>query len=37
MSGIEDALRDYGVRIEEAPISPTRLYELIANARSAAS
>ena len=29
MSGIEDALRDYGVRIEEAPISPARLFELI--------
>jgi carbon-monoxide dehydrogenase large subunit len=29
ISGIEDALRDYGVRIDEAPVSPRRLVELI--------
>lgn len=29
ISGIEDALRDYQVTIEEAPISPARLFELI--------
>jgi len=29
ISGVEDALRDYGVRIDEAPISPLRLFELI--------
>ena len=29
ISGVEDALRDYGVRIDEAPISPARLFELI--------
>jgi carbon-monoxide dehydrogenase large subunit len=29
ISGIEDALCDYGVRIDEAPISPPRLFELI--------
>jgi carbon-monoxide dehydrogenase large subunit len=29
MSGIEDALRDYGVRIDEAPIGPARLLHLI--------
>src|SRR5882724_3726173 len=29
ISGVEDALRDYDVRIDEAPISPARLFELI--------
>ena len=29
ISGIEDALRDYGVRIDETPISPARLFELM--------
>jgi carbon-monoxide dehydrogenase large subunit len=29
ISGVEDALRDYDVRIDEAPISPLRLFELI--------
>jgi len=29
MSGIEDALRDYRIRIDEAPIGPARLFELI--------
>jgi aerobic carbon-monoxide dehydrogenase large subunit len=29
ISGIEDALRDYDVRIEEVPITPARLFQLI--------
>jgi carbon-monoxide dehydrogenase large subunit len=29
ISGIEDALSDYDLRIDEAPISPARLFELI--------
>jgi carbon-monoxide dehydrogenase large subunit len=29
ISGIEDALRDYGVHIDETPISPARLFQLI--------
>jgi carbon-monoxide dehydrogenase large subunit len=29
ISGIEDALIDYGLRIDEIPISPARLHELI--------
>jgi carbon-monoxide dehydrogenase large subunit len=29
ISGIEDALSSYGVRIDEAPISPHRLFQLI--------
>jgi carbon-monoxide dehydrogenase large subunit len=29
ISGVEDALRDYGVRIDEAPVSPARLFQLI--------
>ena len=29
ISGIEDALSSYGVRIDEAPISPARLFQLI--------
>lgn len=35
ISGIEDALGAYGVRIDEAPISPARLFQLIraANAK----
>ena len=28
-SGIEDALRDYGITIREIPITPARLAELI--------
>ena len=35
ISGVEDALRDYGVRIDEAPISPFRLFELIKAAKAA--
>ena len=37
ISGIEDALRHYGIRIEEAPISPARIFELIAKARLSAN
>jgi carbon-monoxide dehydrogenase large subunit len=37
ISGIEDALRDYGIRIEEAPISPARIFELIAKAQPSAN
>ena len=33
ISGIEDALRDYDLRIGEAPISPARLFELIKASR----
>ena len=35
ISGIEDALSSYGVRIDEAPISPAKLFQLIraANAK----
>jgi carbon-monoxide dehydrogenase large subunit len=29
MSGIEDALREYGVIIEETPISPAKIFQLI--------
>jgi aerobic carbon-monoxide dehydrogenase large subunit len=29
ISGIEDALSSYGVRIDEAPISPAKLFQLI--------
>jgi carbon-monoxide dehydrogenase large subunit len=29
ISGIEDALSEYGLRIDETPISPARLFELI--------
>ena len=35
ISGIEDALRDYGLRIEEAPISPVRIFELIRASKAA--
>ena len=35
ISGIEDALRDYGVRIEESPISPVRIFELIQASKAA--
>jgi carbon-monoxide dehydrogenase large subunit len=35
ISGIEDALREYGVRINEAPVSPRRLVELIGTSRAA--
>ena len=33
ISGIEDALRDYDVRIDEIPISPARLCQLIQAAK----
>jgi carbon-monoxide dehydrogenase large subunit len=29
ISGIEDALSEYGVRIDETPVSPARIFELI--------
>jgi carbon-monoxide dehydrogenase large subunit len=29
ISGVEDALRDYDICIDETPISPARLFELI--------
>jgi aerobic carbon-monoxide dehydrogenase large subunit len=29
VSAIEDALRDYRIRIEEIPVVPARLFELI--------
>jgi carbon-monoxide dehydrogenase large subunit len=29
ISGIEDALSEYGVRIEETPVSPARIFELM--------
>ncbi|MBX9830305.1 MAG: molybdopterin-dependent oxidoreductase [Xanthobacteraceae bacterium] len=29
ISGIEDALSEYGVRIDEAPVSPARILELV--------
>jgi carbon-monoxide dehydrogenase large subunit len=34
ISGVEDALRDYNIRIDEAPISPLRLFELIRTAEA---
>jgi carbon-monoxide dehydrogenase large subunit len=34
ISGVEDALRDYNVRIDETPISPARLFELIRASKS---
>jgi len=34
ISGVEDALRDYNVRIDEAPISPFRIFELIRSAKA---
>lgn len=34
ISGIEDALREHGVRISEAPIGPSRLFELIRAAKN---
>lgn len=37
MSGIEDALRDYPIRIDEAPIGPARLFDLIQAAKQARS
>ncbi|MGV6872115.1 xanthine dehydrogenase family protein molybdopterin-binding subunit [Pseudochelatococcus sp. B33] len=37
ISGIEDALRDYGVTISETPINPARLFQLINSARRVAS
>jgi carbon-monoxide dehydrogenase large subunit len=35
ISGVEDALRDHSVRIDEAPIGPARLLELIRAAEAA--
>jgi carbon-monoxide dehydrogenase large subunit len=35
ISGVEDPLRDFGIRIEEAPISPARLSELMRSASRA--
>ena len=35
ISGIEDALSDYDLRINEAPISPARLFELIRASKAA--
>ena len=35
ISGIEDALHDYDLQINEAPIGPARLYELIRASKSA--
>jgi carbon-monoxide dehydrogenase large subunit len=32
ISGVEDALGDYGVQINEAPISPARIFQLIQTA-----
>jgi carbon-monoxide dehydrogenase large subunit len=32
VSGIEDALRDLAIRIEEAPVSPSRLFALVRDA-----
>jgi carbon-monoxide dehydrogenase large subunit len=37
ISGVEDALRDYKVTIEEAPISPAKLFELIKRSPVSAS
>jgi carbon-monoxide dehydrogenase large subunit len=34
ISGIEDALRDYDVRIEETPITPARLFRMIHASRT---
>jgi aerobic carbon-monoxide dehydrogenase large subunit len=34
ISGIEDALREYNVCIEEVPITPARLFELIEASRA---
>jgi carbon-monoxide dehydrogenase large subunit len=35
ISGVEDALRDFGIRVEEAPVSPARLFELMRSASAA--
>jgi carbon-monoxide dehydrogenase large subunit len=35
ISGVEDALRDYDIRIDETPISPARLFELIRASKAA--
>jgi carbon-monoxide dehydrogenase large subunit len=35
ISGIEDALRDYDVRVDEAPVSPARIFELIQASKAA--
>ena len=37
ISGVEDALRDYDVRIDETPISPLRLFELIRSSKAAST
>ena len=37
ISGIEDALSEYGVRIDETPVSPARIFELIRRRRDASS
>jgi carbon-monoxide dehydrogenase large subunit len=34
VSAIEDALREYGVKITDLPVTPPRLYALIEKARS---
>jgi len=35
ISGVEDALRDFDMRIDETPIRPLRLFELIRAAKTA--
>lgn len=35
-SAVQDALRDQGVRVAEAPLSPSRIHELVEEARAAA-
>jgi carbon-monoxide dehydrogenase large subunit len=35
VSGIEDALRDFAIRIEETPVTPARLFALIRSAHRA--
>jgi carbon-monoxide dehydrogenase large subunit len=35
ISGIEDALGEFGVRIDETPVSPARIFELIRNSATA--
>lgn len=35
ISAVEDALKDYGVKINEFPLTPVRLLELIGNAQAA--
>jgi carbon-monoxide dehydrogenase large subunit len=36
LSAVEDALSPFNIRINEAPISPQRIVELIAQSRAAA-